>query len=49
MDGTAVGMELPATVIREAVECAPAMKAAGARAGEHLPWADAIAGLAPGP
>jgi elongation factor P len=32
VDGTAVGIELPATVILEVVECAPAMKAASASA-----------------
>lgn len=32
VDGTAVGIELPPTVILEVVECAPAMKAASASA-----------------
>lgn len=32
VDGTAVGIELPATVVLEVVECAPAMKAASASA-----------------
>ena len=32
VDGAAVGIELPATVILEVVECAPAMKAASASA-----------------
>ncbi len=32
VDGTAVGIELPATVILEVVECAPAMQAASASA-----------------
>jgi len=32
VDGTAVGIELPATVVLEVMECAPAMKAASASA-----------------
>jgi elongation factor P len=32
VDGAAVGIELPATVVLEVVECAPAMKAASASA-----------------
>lgn len=32
VDGTAVGIELPATVVLEILECAPAMKAASASA-----------------
>lgn len=32
VDGTAVGIELPPTVVLEVVECAPAMKAASASA-----------------
>jgi elongation factor P len=32
VDGTAVGIELPATVVLEVIECAPAMKAASASA-----------------